>query len=315
MTMHLLGLNAGSPGGSTEIVLKEALRAAQAEGATVELVRLEELRLPSGPDSAQPDDSWWFWERLMAADGLVVASPIISRTVTGRLKLLVDKLLGPNADRAIVEQLIAMRAAGQEPAVPFRLDERLLRPRVAGFIAVGGSLTPQWKGLALPVMHTLTFSMQTAVVDQFVIAGAGTPNSVVLDDDALQRAAALGRNVAGQLGRTFEQAEYVGPPGLCPLCHLDVVTLNGRDVVCATCGARGRLADDFAVEWTDLDVSVVSMTEKRAHYVEILETAQRHAKVREEITAKAAAYQSFDPVVRPEPNPEPPEQMPGDTDV
>ena len=76
-----------------------------------------------------------------------------------------------------------MRDAGEEPAVPFRLDERVLRPRVAGFIAVGGSLTPQWKSLALPVMHAFTFSMQTAVVDQIVIAGAGTPKSVVLDDD------------------------------------------------------------------------------------------------------------------------------------
>ena len=64
--------------------------------------------------------------------------------------------------------------------MPFRVDERVLKPRVAGFIAVGGSLTPQWKTLALPVLHTLTFSMQTAVVDQVVFAGRG--------DAALDRA-------------------------------------------------------------------------------------------------------------------------------
>lgn len=299
MTMHLLGLSAGSVGGSVEIVLKEALRAALAEGATVELVRLEELSLPSGPPT-EPDDAWWFWERLMAADGLVVASPIVSRTITGRLKVLMDRLLGPNADRAIVERLIAMRAAGEEPAVPFRLDERVLRPRVAGFIAVGGSLTPQWKTLTLPVLHAFTFSLQAAVVDQIVIAGAGTQQSVVLDDEALARSAALGRNVANQLGRAFEQAEYVGPPGLCPLCHLDVVVLQGRSLACATCGAQGRLADDFSVEWTQLDTSVITMAEKRDHYAEILETAQRHGKVREEITEKAAAYDSFDPTVHPD---------------
>ena len=124
----------------------------------------------------------------MAADGVIVSAPIFSRSVPGRLKLLMDRLLGPNADRAIVEKLIAMRAAGEEPAVPFRLDERVLRPRVAGFIAVGGSLTPQWKALALPLMHTFTFSMQTAVVDQMVIVGAGTPKSVVLDDARAARA-------------------------------------------------------------------------------------------------------------------------------
>jgi multimeric flavodoxin WrbA len=299
--VQLLGVSAGSPDGSVEIVLKEALQAAEAEGAEVELVRLEELRLPSGPDPAEPDDAWWFWERLMAADGLVVCSPIVSRTVTGRLKLLMDRLLGPNADRAIVQRLIALREAGDEPVVPFRLDERVLRPRVAGFIAVGGSLTPQWKTLTLPVMHTFTFSLQAAVVDQIVIAGAGTPQSVVLDAEALARSAELGRHVARQLGRSFEEAEYVGPPGLCPLCHLDVVSLQGRAVACATCGARGRLEDDLSVTWTELDTSVISMAERQDHYDEILETAQRHGKLREEITEKAAAYASYDRLVRPTP--------------
>jgi multimeric flavodoxin WrbA len=295
----LLGLSAGAPGGSAEIVLKEALQAAEAEGASVRLIRLDDLRLPSGPDPTDPDDAAWFWEQLMEADGLVVSAPILSRTIPARLKLLIDRLLGPNADRAIVERLTAARAAGEEPLVPFRVDPRLLRPRVGGFIAVGGSLTPQWKGLMLPAMHILTFSMQTAVVDQFVISGAGTPKSVVLDDDALARSARLGRAVAAQLGRSFDEVEYVGPPGLCPMCHLDVVTLVGRTVECATCGARGRLADDFSIEWTDLDTSVVSMAEKRAHYDEILDTAQRHAAVRDLITKKAAEYDAYHPIAKP----------------
>ena len=299
MALRLLGLNAGSINGNTEIVLKEALRAAEALGAEVELVRLDELRLPSGPDPKEPDDAWWFWEKLMEADGLIVSAPIFSRYVPARLKLLMDRLLGPNADRAIVEKLIAMRESGTEPTVPFRLDERVLKPRVAGFIAVGGALTPQWKTLALPTMHVFTFSMQTAVVDQFVVSGAGTPKSVVLDAEALARSAQLGRNVATQMGRSFEDAEYVGEPGLCPLCHLDVVELRGRAVSCATCGAAGRLADDFSVEWTDLDVSVISMAERREHYDEILETGRAQNAVRDEINAKAATYDDYDKSVRP----------------
>jgi multimeric flavodoxin WrbA len=298
MTRRLLGLSAGNPGGSVEIVLKEALMAAEAAGAEVELVRLDDLDLETS-DGQIPEDAWWFWERLMEADGLVAAAPIISRTIPGRLKVLIDLLLGPNADRAIVEKLLAVRASGHEPGVPFRLDERVLKPRVAGFIAVGGSLTAQWKALALPAMHILTFSMHTAVVDQIVIHGAGTPQSVVLDDDALKRSAALGANVAAQLGRTFDEAEYVGEPGLCPLCHLDAIVLTGRDVQCATCGATGHLDDDVTIRWTDLETSVVSMAEKSAHYDEILETAQRHAALRDSILEKASTYDSFDPVVRP----------------
>src|SRR6266567_3651038 len=133
----VLGLGCGQPNGSAEILLKVALRAAEGEGAEVELVRLDEL-----------------W------------------------------LLGPNADAAIIDGLLALRREGREPAVPFRVDERVLKPRVAGFLAVGGSLTSQWKALALPIMHTTTFSMHIAVVDQVQFEGAGTPRSVLLDQAA-----------------------------------------------------------------------------------------------------------------------------------
>ncbi|HEY7622390.1 MAG TPA: flavodoxin family protein [Solirubrobacteraceae bacterium] len=299
MAGKLLGLGCGELDGSAEILLKIALQAAEEAGATVELVRLNELRIPSGPDAPEPDDAWWFWERLVECDAFIVSTPIISRTVAARLKLLGDRLLGPNADAAIIEQLVAVKRAGGEPVVPFRVDERVLRPRVAGFIAVGGSLTSQWKTLTLPILHTTTFSMHMAVVDQVQFEGAGTPRSIVLDDAALARAAQLGRNVAEQIGRAFDEAEYRGEPGLCPLCHLDVVALRGEDVECATCGARGRLGDGGVVDWTDLTTSVISMDEKRTHYAEIVDTAERHAQQRDEIEARAAAYAAFDRVVRP----------------
>jgi multimeric flavodoxin WrbA len=294
----LLGLSCGQPRGSAEILLKCALSAAAETGAEVELLRLDELRLPSGPDASEPDDAWWFWERLVDCDALIISTPIISRTIAGRLKLLGDRLLGPNADVGIIRELVAARASGHEPVVPFRVDERVLKPRVGGFIAVGGSLTSQWKTLALPLLHTLTFSMQTAIADQVVFEGAGTPRSIVLDDAALARAAQLGRNVAEQIGRAFEDVEYRGDPGLCPMCHLDVVVLRGTDVECATCGARGALVvsgGDPRVEFTEAGCqsSVISVHEKREHFFEIQETAARHSDLGEEIEARAAAYDGF----------------------
>jgi multimeric flavodoxin WrbA len=294
---RVLGLGCGQLRGSAEILLIAALRAAEEAGAEVELVRLEELHLPSGPDAPEPDDAWWYWEKLVEADALIVSTPIISRTVAARVKLLGDRLLGPNADAAIIEELVRIKQAGGEPAVPFRVDERVLKPRVAGFIAVGGSLTPQWKTLTLPVLHTLTFSMQIAVVDQVQLEGAGTPRSIVLDDAALARAGELGRTVAEQAGRSFEDAEYRGEPGLCPHCHLDVVVLRGRDVECATCGARGVLEDD-GVRFSD-EGSVITMREKREHFFEIQETAQRHAEQRGEIERRASVYDDFDRFARP----------------
>ncbi len=298
---RVLGLGCGQPHGSAEILLKAALRAAADEGADVGLVRLDELRLPSGAaEGSEPDDAWWLWERLVECDGLIVSTPIMSRTVAARLKLLGDRLLGPNADAAIIEGLLALRAAGREPSVPFRVDERVLKPRVAGFLAVGGSLTSQWKTLALPMMHATTFSMHIAVVDQAEFGGAGTPRSVVLDDSAVGRAALLGRNVASQLGASFDVARYLGPPGLCPMCHLDVVALRGADVECATCGARGRLAPDPQVTWTNLATSVISMAEKRAHAAEIQQTAARQQEQRAKIEQRAGEFEAYDWTLRPE---------------
>jgi multimeric flavodoxin WrbA len=299
---RVLGLGCGQPHGSAEILLKSALRAAEAAGAAVELVRLDELRLPSGAaEAAEPDDGEWLWERLVGCDGLIVSTPIISRTVAARLKLFGDRMLGPNADAAIIEGLLALRRQGQEPVVPFRVDERVLKPRVAGFLAVGGSLTPQWKTLTLPLMHATTFSMHIAVVDQAQFEGAGTPRSIVLEPAALDRAAQLGRHVASQLGVPFDQARYLGPPGLCPLCHLDVIALRGTDVECATCGARGHLTPDLTVTWTDLTTSVISMDEKRSHAIEIQQTAAHHASLRAEIDKLAQQWDTFDPAIRPNP--------------
>src|SRR5215471_2985419 len=164
MTGTVLGLGCGQPYGSAEIMLKSALRAAQERGATVELVRLDDLRLPSGrAEPSAPDDADWLWERLVECDGLIVSTPIITRTVAARLKLLGDRLLGPNADAAIIEGLLALERDGRRPEVAFRVDPRVLKPRVAGFLAVGGSLTSQWKALALPMLHATTFSMHIAV--------------------------------------------------------------------------------------------------------------------------------------------------------
>lgn len=287
--MTVLGISCGQPSGSAEILLTLALRAASAEGVAVELVRLNDLSLPTGAEPSSPDDADWLWERIVKCDGPIVSTPIMSRTVAARLKLLGDRLLGPNADAAIVEGLLALEREGRKPAVPFRVDPRVLKPRVAGFIAVGGSLTPQWKTLALPLLHATTFSMQMAVVDQVQFGGAGTPRSIVLDPAALERAATLGRNVASQLGVAFDDVRYLGPPGLCPLCHLNVVALQGTDVECATCGARGELSSDLTVTWTDLTTSVITMTEKRAHAAEIQETAAHHATLRAHIDTRAAA--------------------------
>lgn len=298
--MKLLGLSAGNPNGSAEILLKEALRGAEESGAEIELVRLHDLRLTAGPGAGH-DDSDWFWDRLMESDGLIVSTPIYARTIPGLLRLLGDKISGPQSDVAFTSEILRMRASGQSLAVDFAVDERVLRPRVAGFIAVGGSLPTRWKSLALPLLHTLTASAQIAVVDQVEFAGAGSPGSIVLFPDALLRARRVGDAVGSQLGRTFEQAEYRGEPGACPLCHLSVLVITGTSVECASCGALGSLDSPPLVHFdaAGLAQSIFSLEEKLDHFHEVQQTAAAHAPQRATIDAKVAEYATWDPRVAP----------------
>ncbi len=298
--MRVLGLTAGaSPRGSADILLKEALRAASDAGVEIEMVRVGDLDLTAGP-SARADDAQWFWDRLMDADGLIVSTPIYSRTVPGTLRLLGDKIAGPQADAVFTSELLAARREGRPIAVDFEVDERVLRPRVAGFLAVGGSIPDRWKSLTLPTLHTLTASAQIAVVDQVQFAGAGGPGSIVLDDAALQRAAVLGRTVADQCGRAYEDATYRGEPGLCPMCHLSVFELYPDHIECATCGASGRLTGT-GVTFDDAGraLSILTIGEKLDHFREVQETAARQLPAAAEIARRVEGYDVLDWTVRP----------------
>lgn len=309
--MRVLGLSAGNPEGSAEILLKVALGAAAEAGAQAALVRLDDLHLPTrpvGPDAGTDvDDGGWLWDELMESDGLIVSAPIYSRTVPGKLKLVADRLSGPAADVAFAENYRRMLEAGETPPVAFPYDERVFRPRVVGFIAVGGALTSQWKSLALPLMHQMTFSAQMAVADQLLVGGAGMPQSVVLDASALVGAARVGRSVGDQLGLAFDEVEYRGEPGLCPLCHLSLVCIRGDAVECATCGAAGgRLVvqdGTAAVRFDDpdgLERSVIRLAEKRAHFREVQETAAAQGALASEIAKRASIYERPDRRITPQ---------------
>ncbi len=306
--MIVLGLSAGNTGGSAEILLKQALKSAEECGATVKLVRVDDLTLTVGPDataaSDSADDGDWFWNELMEADALIVSTPIYSRTIPGKLRLLGDKISGPQADVAFTSELLRKRAAGAQIPMQFAIDERVLRPRVGAFIVVGGSLTSHWKTLALPLMHTLTASMQVGIVDQVQFAGAGSPASIVLDESALTRVAQLGRTVAEQAGRDYDDVEYRGADGVCPMCHLDVIAIVLGGVECASCGARGQFVVDGAevsavFPASGREQSILARTEKYAHFTEVQQTAAAHAKLRETISERADAWKQWDRTVRP----------------
>jgi len=103
--------------------------------------------------------------------------------------------------------------------------------------------------MALPTMHILDGSLHAKVVDQYLLKGYAMPGAVLLDGgEAVARAEELGRNVASQIGKGFEEARYLGPneEGACPYCHLAQIEMEcaANKVYCITCGVDGRLEAD-----------------------------------------------------------------------
>ncbi|CAK7220663.1 hypothetical protein SBRCBS47491_004264 [Sporothrix bragantina] len=307
--MKILGLCGGSPGGNTELALTAALHAAQkAEpSATITLIRLCELSVGTSNISGQlphpfaaesnkvassgPDDRPWVVNHIMEADAILLGAPVMSRVTHWLVKWFQDTTLGPYQD---VHAARSMIEKGKGDLV----DQRIFKPRVAALLSLGGSLGSEWTTFGLPTLQQVFFPMAVKIVDQMEIHGAGLPGSVVLLDDHMARVEKLGRNLAEQAAKPAEERAYVGPSGLCPLCHLSVVAFTGGDKVdCGGCGAKGKavLRDGaIALEFDQagLDVSVVSPQGLVIHGNEIMATGSRLRKSMDRVPAKK------DPLVR-----------------
>lgn len=311
--MHILGLCNGSIHGNSEILLKAALLAAVEKDAslTTSWIHVPSVVIPRnakplreepdiipnrsheytsnndtetslGGQSAHIDDREAVFEAIMDADALIIATPIYSHQPAGSLKALQDAILGPFADTSNQHRINQRQKAGDPTVKDVVVDQRAIKPRVAGFIAIGGSrgqFPEQWT-LAMPSLHQFTYPLHCKVVDLFVFPGFAQAGTVLTDPEAVARASKIGTNVASQIGRPFDDAEYLGPEedGSCPYCHLLKFEFKGADnrIRCVTCGAAGELKTraDGRVRpiWDeDSDLSCITLKGKWQHVDDIAE--------------------------------------------
>ncbi|HEX8303117.1 flavodoxin family protein [Sphingomonas sp.] len=281
--MKIVGLNCGSPGGNSELLLKAALMSAEAAGHEAQLIRVTTLAFPAGRPGTlppgTPDDRPWLTDALLESDALIIAAPVTARSPAVALKLMVDRALGPRVDVAAVLRMKAGKQ-GEDPRYNTTvIDDRLLKPRVAGLISVGGATSLDWVTFGLPLMHTATFPMHIAVIDQVQFMGAALPGTILFDHDAMERAAAIGRHVAAEVGKSFADATYHGEPGVCPVCHCDLIVPHMNHAECATCAARGELV------YTDGRPRLIVSDEGRSHSILTLAAKHHH---QDEIDAVSA---------------------------
>jgi multimeric flavodoxin WrbA len=255
--MKILGLSFGRKNRNSDILVKEALLGAKEAGAEIAFLNMmdkqighctgcaacDRRREKGGPSRCIIKDDFPFVEdAILEADGIIVAAPVYVLGPIGQYKNLVDRM-GPSHDRSQMERENAKRIAQGKTGEEL-LDPRLFKDRFLGMISVGGARTENWTSMGLPNMHLFSFSMQMNVVDHYNAYRMGDIVNPLFDDELLARMRQMGRSVAESIGTPRLEAEWKGDkPGICPLCHNDLLTIKtGTTVVCPICGMEGTLS-------------------------------------------------------------------------
>jgi len=219
---NILGLvGSARPWGNSELLVRQALHGARAEGATVQMIRLTTLHLKpctgclrcaiGGQPCPLDDDMAWLVETIQAADGLVLAAPTYFLGPAAVVKLVLDRLL----------------------MVTGRVDRPLPPPRPAITIATAG--LEGWRGVTLPLFNALVSALGFRPIDSLTAVAPG-PGEVLLDQALLERVLAAGR----RLGRG-ELDPSPPPPGVCPICRGEAFMLRGDQAVCPICGRQATV--------------------------------------------------------------------------
>ncbi|MDR1017827.1 MAG: flavodoxin family protein [Lachnospiraceae bacterium] len=249
--MKVLGINfGGRPMERCEIMVKEALFAAKEAGAEVEFVRTVGMNIghcrgcgvcTDKRDSGSnvhcifEDDYQKIEEKILDADGVIVASPVFSIGTSGQMKNYIDRF-GAAHDLAACEMENKKRIEAGKTGDEL-LDPRYFKKRYVAYISVGGASTPHWASLGLPTMTEFGTSMYAKVVGQINGYGQGMKVSPLFDDELMAECANLGKKVVESYGKDYEDVKWNGEEGSCPLCHGNVILMNGTDKVnCASCG-------------------------------------------------------------------------------
>lgn len=276
MSTSVLGLvGSARPWGNSELVVRQVLRGAQAEGATAQLIRLTTLHVEpctgcmrcviGGRPCPLDDDMAWLIETIQAAGALVLAAPIYWLGPAAQIKLVLDRLL----------------------MVTGRVDQPLPAPRPAVTVATAG--LEGWRGVALPFLNALAAGFGFRPVHSLVAVAPG-PGEVLLNDELMGRLWVAG-------GRLARQELETGQPEsmACPICHCEAFALAGGRATCPICGHSARVelhGTAIRLQFDPVEAPARWTPEGlRAHMVDWVQaTGPRYVAHRAEIKARRTPY-------------------------
>ena len=188
--MKVLGLF-GSPrrGGNTEILLEEALKGAEKEGAEIERLYLSDLDITPctechGCDETGScvilDDMQKIYPKLLEADVIILASPIFFYGVTAWAKILIDRS----------QALWAKKYLVNDPSMGKRGKRRK-----GFFISVGATKGQKvFEGAILTVKYFFDV-LNTEYTGELLYRGVDGKGEILKHPEALEQAREAGRKL------------------------------------------------------------------------------------------------------------------------
>lgn len=289
--MKVLAISMGRKNERCDIYAKQVLMGVEAEakasGKDIEVEFVNTVTLNIGqcrgcgacskaPDGKikciLPDDYLSIEEKILDADGIIIAAPVYSVGIVGQLKNLLDRF-GAAHDRASMIDEQEKRKADGRPL----LDERYFKDRYCSYVSVGGAWTEDWTCLGLPMMHLFGCSQNMKVCGQINANDQGRKTSPFFDDEMMQDMLDMGANLCRNLGLPYDESTWYGKEGTCPVCHLNLVMLTGSTkVTCPVCGIHGQVkidGDKLTVDFPEEQI-------KRARYT-VAGLNEHHAEIGE----------------------------------
>jgi multimeric flavodoxin WrbA len=298
----IIGLSCGRVNGNGEILLKEALMAAEEMGVQSEIIRAMELRVKpcKGCEACSmamsrgkearcaiiDDDVPWILDKVLVEDcALIVNAPLYHLRANAYFEAIHERML---------------------PTM-FRHPEITQKTRVGGIISVGGG-EPEWTPLGLTSINI--FMQHTRkLVDQMQTNFVTRPGAVLMEDKYLKRARRLGQNVAKAMMMPIEEVKYVGEDSeaSCPVCHCNVWKVPDKlsDVYCPVCWVHGTLSADggkLKVKWDEDNIQNPRFSPKFiGQHLELI--ARLHKKFftqdQDKVKELIKKYSSYGNIIRP----------------
>lgn len=186
--MRVLGIM-GSPRikGNTDLLLDEALKGAQSQGAEVEKIVVDKLKIAPcreyygclrDGNCVIRDDMDDIYPKLLEADGIIVASPMFFYGLTSQLKALIDRCQALWARKYILKQNLPDSG------------------RKGAFIAVGATRGKKLFDGSIMTVKYFFQSIGVKYVDELLVRGVDKRGEIKQHPSALSDAFELGRRLA-----------------------------------------------------------------------------------------------------------------------